>query len=165
MIVVVTSKHQSHAPMIVVVECDLQTTLKASTLQVVDLSPCSWYSYHDGCTRIPLDVDVVWKDDGLKWLCYPSQCGGQQRENFPPGYGQLVGVPSTKEKNIFQSVLYMTVSNQNKEFYRLPNHSRLFNMLNIVCVQVRKDIGFNVLHRLQSTCMNNVTVCLHASLL
>ena len=36
--VVVTRKHQSHAPMIVVVECD-QTTQEASTLQVVDPFP------------------------------------------------------------------------------------------------------------------------------
>ena len=84
------------------------------------------FSYHNGCTKIPLDKDVVWKNGSLKWLCYPSQCGGQQREHVRPGhlcpypgYGELVGVPSTEEKNIFQSVLYMTVSNQNKEFYRL----------------------------------------------
>ena len=55
---------------------------------------------------------------GVKWSCYPSQCDGQQREHVLPGHlcqypehRQLIGVPSTEEKDIFHSVLYMTVSN------------------------------------------------------
>ena len=76
--------------------------------------PCSWYSYHDERTRIPLEIYVVWNDGGLKWLCYPSHCGGQRREHvlpghlwLYPGYGQLVGIPSTKEEDIFPSLSYI----------------------------------------------------------
>ena len=62
---------------------------------------------------------------GVKWSCYPSQCDGQQREHVLPGHlcqypehRQLIGVPSTEEKDIFQSVLYMTEQFE-QEFYRL----------------------------------------------
>ena len=40
--------------------------------------------------------DVVWKDCGLKWLCYPSQCGGQQREHVLPGH--LCPYPEIKDE-------------------------------------------------------------------